>query len=918
VESHRAALEARDAAIEALLVAFDSWRRDLQVLDVGTALARGALDGEAFDDETFAEALREWGRELSGPEPLARLVQSAADRAREIVAQHMATLTTQIGEGRSERDELEAEARSLEEGAGVEPPVPHTRDPQARSARSDLGGAPLWQLCDFRDDVSTDVRAAAEAALEASGLLDAWVTPDGSLLDRSERDTAIVGRGAPAGLGDGGTPTATLEAILRPDPAASGFGVAPVVVMGILRGIGWAANQEGRDPGRVWVSGDGRFRVGPLHGRWQKGAAQYVGASARRAERRRRLAEIARRLEAVEARLAELSRERDETLRQRDAIRDEVAAAPTVEGVRDAASEVASKQRELARARQRQAEAESRAHERRQSRDAAVAERDRAAEDLGLVDHLDDLEALRRSVHDYEVRLGGLEPVLELHRSAAREMASRRAELEKRSDQCLRLRDELVESERLSNRAEAERDTLEESLGASVEELLLKLDAARAQRAERRKGIEEAGKEEIDLRMEEARSEERIAAETDSLAGFEDKRRAAIGSLSDVVALRLVAIAAPEVDAGAPADWSVTRAVDVARRLEVELAGVDADREVWDRLQGRVHERFRRLEQTLLPHNYEPSLTTPSDTIVVKVPFQGQSKDVDEFRSALREETETRDRVLAAREREILENHLLSEVSLHLHDRLRDAEELVQEINAEIEDRPMSTGMKLRFDWSPRTAEVEHLAEARRLLLTDHRMRSPDENRSIGRFLQNLIEAQRESNEDGTWADHLSRALDYRAWHHFAIEQSQGGPWRRLTRRTHGTGSGGEKAIALTVPQFAAAAAHYRSARPDAPRLILLDEAFVGVDADMRAKCMGLLEAFDLDFVMTSEREWGCYPTLSGLAIYQLATHAGLDAVGLTRWVWNGKERVREEASRSLVAPAARADGLSSKETGIF
>jgi hypothetical protein len=71
----------------------------------------------------------------------------------------------------------------------------------------------------------------------------------------------------------------------------------------------------------------------------------------------------------------------------------------------------------------------------------------------------------------------------------------------------------------------------------------------------------------------------------------------------------------------------------------------------------------------------------------------------------------------------------------------------------------------------------------------------------------------------------------------------------------------------LTLPQFAAAAAHYRSADPRAPRLILLDEVFVGVDSDMRAKCMGLLATFDLDFVMTSEREWGCYSSLPGLAI---------------------------------------------------
>ena len=38
---------------------------------------------------------------------------------------------------------------------------------------------------------------------------------------------------------------------------------------------------------------------------------------------------------------------------------------------------------------------------------------------------------------------------------------------------------------------------------------------------------------------------------------------------------------------------------------------------------------------------------------------------------------------------------------------------------------------------------------------------------------------------------------------------------------------------------------------------------------------MGLLATFDLDFVMTSEREWGCYPDVPGLAIYQLCRPGG-------------------------------------------
>jgi hypothetical protein len=45
---------------------------------------------------------------------------------------------------------------------------------------------------------------------------------------------------------------------------------------------------------------------------------------------------------------------------------------------------------------------------------------------------------------------------------------------------------------------------------------------------------------------------------------------------------------------------------------------------------------------------------------------------------------------------------------------------------------------------------------------------------------------------------------------------------------------------------------------------------------------MGLLVSFDLDFVMTSELEWGCYATLPALGICQLATRPESPAVYVT------------------------------------
>lgn len=44
-------------------------------------------------------------------------------------------------------------------------------------------GAPLWQLVDFHPDVHGASRAGIEAVLQAAGLSDAWVTPDGAWRD---------------------------------------------------------------------------------------------------------------------------------------------------------------------------------------------------------------------------------------------------------------------------------------------------------------------------------------------------------------------------------------------------------------------------------------------------------------------------------------------------------------------------------------------------------------------------------------------------------------------------------------------------------------------------------------------------------------------------------------------------------------
>ena len=121
------------------------------------------------------------------------------------------------------------------------------------------------------------------------------------------------------------------------------------------------------------------------------------------------------------------------------------------------------------------------------------------------------------------------------------------------------------------------------------------------------------------------------------------------------------------------------------------------------------------------------------------------------------------------------------------------------------------------------------------------------------------------------------------------VELHQNGSWRPAS----GPASGGERVLAASVPLFAAASAHYGSAAPHAPRLILLDEAFAGVDDRSRASYLGLLATFDLDVVMTSEREWAAYPEVPGIAIANLTRMGDLRAVHVDHWEWDGASRTR-------------------------
>jgi hypothetical protein len=130
---------------------------------------------------------------------------------------------------------------------------------------------------------------------------------------------------------------------------------------------------------------------------------------------------------------------------------------------------------------------------------------------------------------------------------------------------------------------------------------------------------------------------------------------------------------------------------------------------------------------------------------------------------------------LDAREREVLENHLVGEVATQLHELIRAGESMVAAMNAELAARPTSTGMRLRFSWKPRPDGPEALVDARRRLLAADHVWSAEDREALGAFPQARIREVRDADDTATWQEHLTRVLDSRRWHLFAVEREQEG-----------------------------------------------------------------------------------------------------------------------------------------------
>jgi len=857
-----AAKDQADAARTALIQELSAWQQAAPTLAPGDVdMARLVAQVQDLDAPPAGGV-----RELA--EPIADL---AAHRKRE--------LQVRVAQAEAERRAAQRRVDRLAERlAAVEAdPGDPVRSAVRALARQDLPERlkPLFRWARFRPGVPQEIQALVEAAVLEAGWLDLLVLPGSE--PGADGDPPVID----AGIRPRPLEGPTLLMVLEPEPGA------PPSVTAALGSIGW-----GEGTGDRWVSADGRWRNGLAEGQvgpWVREEAGYLGEEnrARRRERRLREAEAALReagaalaaaegrLQAIEAAMAAVDRELDALYRL------------PWQALFSALDDVRLRQEEAERGRQAleaerpkllQAEAVVRA------RTLAFHE---AAADLPQAAGLD-YEGLLQRGQDFGSlgnRIGALTATVESLLDRAKAYCSYVAQLQ-------RSRQALADLERDCGGARRDQSAATSAV-ATLEQRLADPDVRRLQeRLDRVQARLKALREEEDAAREQRG---RLAVQRDSAQQRIAELEPEAERLRREVALRLERVR--ERLGLHPLLTLYLEALDqegVVNTMHRLARLVDADdlEQVRSQRQGELNEAVHESEDVL--RDYIPMWNRDRTSLSYRY------DRVPVTASQLRERLEARAReyveLMEEKERELYEDIIYQGILDELRRLIRAAREFTRRTNEKLKGLQLSNGEQLSLRLSllspdkmpgARIAhELEQMElgsrwlddEKRELLLS-----------TIKEEVERVREEARARGEEIGYQEAVARALDYRNWFEYQLLSRMPGASQPVPIRTRGFGqrSTSAKAWALAVPVLAGVAARYdASPRTDLPRLVALDEAFAGFDANNQKNYLDFLNQLGFCWIITAPDELPYSESLPAAMTYRLRLEGTLHTAFPI--LWNG------------------------------
>lgn len=813
-----------------------------------------------------------------------------------------AELDKALNDNVEERKTLQVQLDQVEAERDPVPGDPEFWERRQRPEGVTAEGAPFWRLVETLDDAPV---AMLEAALDAAGLLQAWVTPDGVYLASRDGDETVWAPGAGEMLA-----AASLRDVLRP---ADDAGELAAAVDRLLTRVAYGTDVSAHP---VTVSPDGRWRHGELTGTAspRPESPKLLGAAARAADRVRRAEQIRNRISDLSDDHELMSLELDDVVGLLNALDTASNQLPSDSNVvtavlaaRDAAKRVTELQTEaadadkIADAAQRAADASAATvaghcdehnlpRTRPEVADVLTALFDYVSAITALEGKKSLIEPLSTAAEQAEEGLNGLVEAAGTAAADAEEDRTTARTLRSRADAAGRAlskdaQELLGEVSRLGKRIKDAGDTLKQ-LDRNLLELATKL--ARAQTV-----LEETGGKRESAEADREAAANRWWACVDSalpqLRGVpEPSARNVTAALENSRAARAMISPRNWPDSDHQHQfaqvvqnrWAAMVSDSSDLRSKLELLG---GRSVQVTSPGDGREDFPGSLQ-LIVDSTGTALAPPRAAERLSALLEQLQADYDD------ELTKTIDELLG------------STFIEHLRDRLSEAELLRDDINKKLAQNPTAiSGITLRLRRIPVTEE--RAANDVLDTLEQHFDMLPKASQDrIRAFLSGRItnaqEAARASG-DPNWRSRLTEILDYRRWFELRLEyrtprsesgDRSGGGWRSLERGDHGLLSGGAKVVTLMQPFIAALHAMYDQAG-SGPRMLWLDEAFGGVDGTNKASMFRLLTSCDLDWLIAGPGIIANSATIPMASIYEVRrAPQPLPGVSLELAVWAGNE----------------------------
>lgn len=814
---------------------------------------------------------------LSQPlEAMAPFAQTISEATKKRLDEDTARATASVREARARIGELSRNRESLAQADHKPPQRQDWRPPLPREG----SGAPFYLLGDFsRGDL--EMQGAIEAALEASGVLNAWVTTEGEVTDELTGEVYFVKEPQQG---------STLRDFITPVETE---GLSEETIGEVLASISLAPDDTSRKernlsslPSVCAVSALGEWRLGPLRGHAHKRHPTYIGKAARTKEKQRLLRGLDQEIEALTARERDARKQLENLKKLSHSVHKELSRFPRLHGVERAKAETTAALR-ITRRETANCELLSKAEqEAMKAVRHSIEERKSMAAGAGLVEWVEHPGALKEVTHHYRFSLQDLLEKAEILRQKRGVIEERMAHHEEALRRVEEARDSVDTSKNEAARAQARVSALKGSIGTDAKKLLERIHREEETHENVKASLSKCRKKKSTADFQIGQIKGNIDTAQTALEKAQSRHRETLVDFKEFIKIGVLELLHLEIYLDHQSFPGPL--LKLARDIVKKTPGVDVTREALDRNEDKVMNRQQDLYRTL-PPEVRVFPRRERGVLVYSASFNGRVSSLSSLLKTLREEIRDRDRLLGEEERKLFESFLTGETHQHLQSRLRSANFLVDTMNEQLKRRPTASGMELRLRWRLNEEAPPGTEEALKLLLKASHLLSNTDRSALQRFLQQRLDEARDEDGQGSLQDRMLSVLDYRFWHTFHVEfKTNTGPWKRLTRKAHAAGSGGQKAVMLHLPLFAAAAAFYESGYTVCPRLIILDEAFAGIDRDTRGHLMGLLQAFDLDFMMTSYEEWGFYEQIDGLATYHLARQRGMRGVYADRFLWDG------------------------------